>query len=299
MQKFTDALLRQFRLNRSRNLLHTDVERLLEIDPTFLAALEDLLADPAAAAALQGDALAEQAAATLVERIYAVNQYIQVDERTRQRLKDIYVASWQELIESRDIEGTLRGFHYPRIQAVLEGLYPPALKEALRRIPTVNEVPCSEYSPALQLQLFRLDPVTLRQPLLDVGCGSRAQLVRYLRSQGVEAHGIDRSLKVTAPYLTEIDWFAYRFEPGRWGTILANLSFTNHFVYAEHYDLGAAKRYPAKYREILESLAPGGNFLYAPNAPLLEAGIVDMESQIERWSISTGHAVTRIETSEV
>jgi hypothetical protein len=294
LQKFTEALRRQFNLNRSKNLLNADVESLLEIDGTFLAALEELLADPAAASALQGDDLAGQAAATLVERIYAVNQYIQVDELTWRALKQIYIQSWRKLIESRDIEGTLRGFHYPQIQAVLEGVYPPALKEALRRIPTVHEVPCSEYSPELQLRLFRLDPVTLREPLLDIGCGSRAQLVTYLRTHGVEACGIDRSLKVHAPYLTKIDWFAYHFEPGRWGTIVANLSFTNHFVYAGHYDPEAAKRYPAKYLQILASLAPGGSFRYAPEVPMLERLIYETEYQWDKWPISPGHTVISV-----
>ena len=68
--------------------------------------------------------------------------------------------------------------------------------------------------------------------MIDVGCGSQANLVTYFRALGIEAYGIDRHLETHKPYLDQVDWFDYDFEAGRWGTIVSHMSFTNHLNYA-------------------------------------------------------------------
>jgi hypothetical protein len=295
MRKLNQALQRQLNLNESKNLLHTQVEQLLEIDPLFLAALEELLASSEAGMASFNLAeIAADAAAALVAKIYAINQYIQVDSQAKQALKQIYVQSWQKIVATRDIEATLRNDHYPKIKVYLATLYPQTLRAALQTSPNLGHVPCSEYSAELQMHLFRLDLATLKEPLLDIGCGSQAYLVNYLRSQGIDAYGIDRIIQQKAEFLTETDWFELKLEPKRWGTILSNLSFANHLVYAQRYDPNSVPRYMQKYLEILDSLSAGGSFIYAPAVEILEAQTDERKFCTEKWPVSAQYAVTRI-----
>jgi hypothetical protein len=295
MPKLTTALERQLKLNESKNLLHIQVEQLIEIDPTFLAALEELLANSATGApGFNLDEIATDAASALIAKIYAINQYIQVDSQAKQLLKQIYVQSWQKIIATRDIEATLRNDHYPEIKAYLAALYPQTLRDALQTSPNLGHVPCSEYSAELQMHLFRLDLATLKEPLLDIGCGSQAYLVNYLRSQGIEAYGIDRIIQQKTEFLTETDWFELELEPGRWGTVLSNLSFANHLVYAQRYAPNRVPRYMQKYLEILDSLSTGGSFIYAPSVESLEAQTDERKFCTEKWPVSAQYAVTRI-----
>ena len=271
MPELSKALRNQLKRNESKNLLHAQVEQLLEIDPTFLAALEELLADAKASPAnFNLDEIAADAASSFIDKIYAINQYIQIDNSAKQFLRQIYIQSWQKLSETRDIESTLRNDHYPRIRDFLTNLYPRSLAEAIQFSPTLNRVPCSEYSAELQIRLFRLDLSTIHQPVLDIGCGSQANLVTYLRSRHIEAFGMDRIIKQKSDYLMETDWFEMRLGSNQWGTVLSNLSFANHLVYTQRYEPNHVPRYLRKYQEILGSLLPGGTFIYAPDVESLE-----------------------------
>jgi hypothetical protein len=69
--------------------------------------------------------------------------------------------------------------------------------------PTVS----AEYSPELQLSILGLELRDLTEPILDLGCGARAELVRYLRARGKRAVGIDRHLS-TEDGARRADWFS-------------------------------------------------------------------------------------------
>ena len=56
----------------------------------------------------------------------------------------------------------------------------------------LNNTVCGGYSPSLQLRVLDLIYERLAEPVLDVGCGRDAPLIRHLRERGVEAFGIDR-----------------------------------------------------------------------------------------------------------
>jgi hypothetical protein len=298
MPQLSKALRSQLKRNESKNLLHAQVEQLLEIDPTFLAALEELLAGAKANPAnFNLDEIAADAASSFIDKIYAINQFIQVDNSAKQSLKQIYIESWQKLSETRDIESTLRNHHYPRISEFLAKLYPQALAEAIQFSPTLNRVPCSEYSAELQIRLFRLDLSTMHQPVLDIGCGSQANLVTYLRSRHIEAFGMDRIIRQKADYLMETDWFEMQLGSNKWGTILSNLSFANHLVYTQRYEPNHVPRYLKKYHEILDSLIAGGAFIYAPGVESLEGQTMPEKFHTEKWAISPQHIVTRVKKS--
>jgi hypothetical protein len=295
MSKLNQALQRQLKLNERKNLLHAEVQQMIEIDTTFLAALEELLMDTSAGAEhFDLDKLSADAASALIDRIYTVNQYIQIDNEAKQSLKAIYVQSWQKLAKTRNIESTLRNDHYPRIKAFLAQLYPSGLAKALQNSPTLNFVPCSEYSAELQMRLFRLELSTITEPVLDIGCGSQAILVTYLRSHHIEAYGIDRTIKQKFDFLNEMDWFDMQLDYNNWGTIVSNLSFANHMVYAQRYEPESVPRYQKKYLEILGSLKAGGSFNFAPSVESLEILTNNKNYHTEHWSITAQHTVTKV-----
>lgn len=133
----------------------------------------------------------------------------------------------------------------------------------------IQAVACSEYSANLQLSILQIDLKNLKEPILDIGCGHEMNLVNYLRKKGFEAFGIDRFDNKNNFYIKN-NWLEYNYEPGKWGTIISNLAFSNHF---NHHNLrldGNFSDYAQKYMEILAGLKYGGSFYYAPNLPFIE-----------------------------
>ena len=295
MRNLDRALQNQQTLNERKNLLHSQAEQLMELDPTFLAALEELITSPTIHLSdTQLDEISTYAANALIERIYSTNQYIQIDSTSRALLSSIYRESWLKLKESNDIELTLRDHHYPRLRSFLGGLYPQSISDSLRSTVALGQVTSSEYSADFQMRLLRIEPLSIKEPILDIGCGKESHLVRYLRSLTLEAFGIDRSTPQGTDYLLNADWFTYDLSTFKWGTIISNLSFANHAVYASRYDRGQSTKYIDRYTEILSSLAPGGSFTYAPAVDYLESAIDSSKFTAECWSASKPLRVARV-----
>lgn len=295
MQRLNEALACQLNLNQTKNLLHSEAERLLEVDATFVAAIEELLSSPPdVTARFRVDEIAAEAADSLIDRIFTINQYVHLDGEARKSLAGIYVGTWRRMVETLDIEQTLRAYHFPQIHAFLEDLYPEALREALRSPTEVGQVPSSEYSAELQMRVLRLDESRMREPILDLGCGRNACLVRQLRAWNLEAYGIDRRVERPAGFVTNADWFDYDLGDSRWGTIIAHLAFTNHVVYCQRYDPARILRYARRYGEILDSLAPGGSFVYTPGVALLEDSIEKERYRVSSWRVSAQFTATSV-----
>ena len=97
MHKVNKPLQKQLDLNERKNLLHAGVAQLLEVEPTFLAALEELLSSPTdAMPANTLEAVCAKAADSFIAKIHSLNQYIQIDRYAKDRLKAIYKESWQK-----------------------------------------------------------------------------------------------------------------------------------------------------------------------------------------------------------
>lgn len=133
----------------------------------------------------------------------------------------------------------------------------------------VISIPCSEYDAEFQLNILNINLEKIKEPILDLGCGSNAKLVCYLRGLSIEAYGIDRIIKSTS-HVIKADWFEYKFKPNYWGTIISHLSFTNHFKRNHFKKNGNHIAYARKYMELLDSLKPGGEFYYTPDLPFIE-----------------------------
>ncbi|MFD1423343.1 class I SAM-dependent methyltransferase [Laceyella tengchongensis] len=139
----------------------------------------------------------------------------------------------------------------------------------------VRRVPCAEYDASFQLELLQIEPANLREPVLDIGCGAQALLVNALREQGIDAYGLERLDQVENPFIYAANWLDFHFVPDKWGTIISNMAFSNHFWHHHIRKDGDYASYAQKYMEILRSLQVGGSFVYAPGLPFVEDILTD------------------------
>jgi len=158
-------------------------------------------------------------------------------------------------------------------------------------------VACSEYPSDLQMNILNIKLKDLIEPVLDIGCGRELNLVNYLRDNGIEAYGIDR-FDNENPFYTKTDWLEYNFEMEKWGSLISNLGFSNHFI---HHNLrvdGNYREYAQKYMDILSSLKIGGSFYYAPDLPFIEKHL-DSSKYLYTGNIIEGYVYKSIRITRI
>ncbi|NLG49667.1 MAG: class I SAM-dependent methyltransferase [Chloroflexi bacterium] len=220
------------------------------------------------------------------------NQFITLSKQDREALNIIYTAYLEEMVrmvtEERD-EAEVAQLLYQTVDAHLH-----RLQAFVARLGAAHSeggtslldasVVCEEYPVPLQLDVLGLGPDQLREPILDVGCGSRGLLVAHLRALGLEAYGIDRQIE-PAEGLYEADWLEYPLAPSTWGTILSHMAFSNHFLFHHLYKRGTPEAYARRYMELLRGLQVGGMLLYTPGLPFIERLLPPDEFQVERHNV--------------
>lgn len=197
---------------------------------------------------------------------YQVNQYTYFSEESQSHIRIIYLTLIRELNQLDLPLEEIEDRHYKRISSFI--------KESNFSIYQINhndnqlaqQFVCAQYSGEFLCKL--LDITNVKGPVLDVGCGTHANLVTYLRSMNIEAYGIDRD--TLADCCSSIDWFEFDYENEKWNTIISNLSFTSHFLYHHLHDEELANQYASTYMEILQSLKKNGKWVYAPSIPFFE-----------------------------
>ena len=209
----------------------------------------------------ESDEQAEQITGALVHWLRARNQFLEVDRADEQLL--------QASVE-RTLEVVASGASVER--ALLRHRSELATWVRARLGPMPRDVVAAAYSPALQWDVLGLSEAVVRPPVLDVGCGEQAELVRFLRGRGIAAHGIDRA--VPEELGQAADWLRFDYGEARYGCVLSHLGFSLHFL---HHHLARSERafdYARTYMAILRALAPGGRFVYTPGLPFIE-GLLD------------------------
>jgi len=271
MPSIERSIKQQLDVNNSKNLLFENAAQVMSIDSGFLAALEEYLKSDAGEQAEDIDSeLVSFTTNEFIKRLHSINPYLRINKAQTENLQQIYRETWQRMRTTKAIKATLNEFHYPQLSQWLAKLYPEKFQKALKSASNVRHVTYGEYSAELQIELLGIETANVKQPILDIGCGSQANLVTYFRSQGIEAYGIDRHLEIHRPYLDQVDWSDYPFESGKWGTIVAHMSFTNHLNYAYLNDISQLEHYLLKMKAILASLSISGSFHYAPGLPFVE-----------------------------
>lgn len=240
------------------------------IDAPILASLVGASLEPPDARALRED---------LVRWLRAKNQFIAIDADTEAEIETALTRLATEMgsCSLGDAQDTL--------DDALDGLA-SVVRQSLGQAP--REVVASEYAPDIQLAVLGLKLSDVTSPVLDVGCGSRALLVRHLRGLGHDVTGIDRDATEEA---TRADWLTFDYGAARWKTVLSHLGFSLHFLRAHRASEDDARKYAETYIRITRSLMPMGIFAYAPSLPFFESVLPAGRFRVEHHRIHGGETL--------
>jgi hypothetical protein len=193
------------------------------------------------------------------------NQYLELSKNEYSRILSIYI----ELVQN------LRSIAYgsrskTQIQTIVQEHRIKLIELLYKKTEKIDVIiPCAEYTNRFQQKMLRLNSDTLMQPVLDIGCGRKASLIKDLHKNGIKAFGLDQYISKEAYILCD-NWLEYEFEANTWGTVISHMSFTNHYRRCITYKSKEQSKYETKFLEILESLKKGGSFIYCPSLPEVE-----------------------------
>lgn len=265
MDNFKKSIDEQIASNRGKNLFHVEVPASIE----FIGLLVDNLKEISSLSVEQEEELIDYTAEKVLQEFCRINQYYSFGQPERQELRNIYAELFSNIRNNNLSFTALSETHFKNLRIFLYKTNPFAGKIYPQLDEDLQPVACSEYTPELQLEIMSLNIKEIMEPVLDIGCGRQGNLVKYLRGEGIEAHGFDR-LPGNLPYLTSADWLEYSYGASKWGTIVSHLGFSNHFHHHHLRTDGDFINYAIKYMEILHALIPGGSFHYAPGLPFIE-----------------------------
>ncbi len=219
-----------------------------------------------------------------IEEFCRVNQYYSFNSKTKEELKAIYSDLLKNIQNKIFTVEEITRIHFEKLKNWLQESNSFAEKIYTDKEDTIEPVACFEYSPELQVSILKIDIKQLMHPVLDIGCGRQGSFVNYIKSNKIVAYGIDR-FKFTSPDLDTADWLEYDYGEDKWGTVISNLGFSNHF---KHHNLrkdGNYIEYAKKYMDILRSLKVRGSFHYAPDLPFIEKFLDKNQFSIKIYKI--------------
>jgi SAM-dependent methyltransferase len=226
--------------------------------------------------------LARQFVHSSLEFTYTNNQYVHLNQEEQQRLLSLYQSYLQgmkAILKSspsfQTFEAdffTLMKDHFKDLSSSISRFFDRETGWKEKENIILKQVVCSEYSPEFQLDLLGLTLDSMVQPVLDLGCRKKGPLVSYLRDKGISAIGVDRIVEKVQG-LREVDWFDLDFIPESWGTVIFHMAFSNHFAFHHRYKKGKPTQYARLYMQIIQSLKPGGSFVYSPGLPFIERNL--------------------------
>lgn len=220
---------------------------------------------------------------------FSQNDYRQLQSLYKDLFKRVYRIAMQEKLCNEEIQHLFRS-HYKNLQTFLFDSNGHEIFKKYKESPELFTVKCAEYTPQFQMSLLKIRLSVIRQPVLDVGCGTQGSLVHFLSKRGIEAYGIDRNVQ-HINNLQQANWLDYTFTPNIWGTIISHMAFSNHFMHHHLRTDGDFKDYAKKYMEILKSLKRGGSFIYAPSLPFMEEII---RSSTDAYTVNTNEHSTKV-----
>ena len=254
------AIRGQIALNHNTNLFYVDFPTNARLLPDFIRAIQEA----ASTSPAEQSRMVEFAAHSTVKVLYSKNQFISIPDTLFEELKSLYSETLRLTALGCGEEELIRS-HQERLSLWVRQLYPQRHRMALRQNREIGTVTCAEYSPELIERAYQIDLRYLDEPILDIGCGENGSLVKRLISLNKQAEGFDRGVGKDADAIKAGDWLTYAYGSGRWGTVFANMSFSNHSIYHQSEKTEFSEEYHAVYQAICRSLRIGGRFYYAPS----------------------------------
>lgn len=286
MQKYLQSIDRQIAHHQGENIF-LDQPGLFQFMQTTLDAIPGLDQLDETTEKLLVDYATDKA----LEAFCRQNQYYSFDTQAKAELRSIYAALFKRLRDRSEPAEALARDHYQRLRSWLSRTNPFAEQLYRNAEAELDPVACAEYSATLQMDLLRIDPDTLLPPVLDIGCGQEGRLVRFLNEQGIEAFGFDR-FRFSTAHLVAADWLEYDYGVEKWGTIISNLAFSNHFIHHNLRPDGNYIAYGNTYMRILNALRPGGTFHYAPDLPFIEKYLNNRQFAVAKYPLAGVAAMT-------
>jgi len=278
--KYRKNIDKQIESNQGKNLLLDEKALSLRfIDETIksISDLDHLTPD-------LEKTLIDYATDKALEEFARVNQYYAFNTKAKEALREIYSELFYHIKTKNKAVETISFTHYLNLKRWLKESNPFAEHLYSSADNDIKPIACSEYGEKLQLHVLKIDEPKLKGPILDIGCGKEANLVKYFLKQGFDAYGIDR-FSFTDKNLEQSDWLEYDYGVEKWGTIVSNLGFSNHFRHHHLREDGNYLEYGKKYMEILKSLKTGGCFHYAPDLPFIEQHLDANQYKVDRFQI--------------
>lgn len=289
MEALFEHIDNQIEFNKGKNLFHRNRKDLFE----FTAETKNMIKQITNIDKKSENRLLEYLTTKALEEFFRINQYYSFDVVAKQKLRAIYTDLVDSFKENRDLHEISEN-HFTRLKNWLSETNHFSEEIYTKENEKLDGIVCAEYSPLLQIKLLGIDLSSIVEPVLDIGCGKAGALVSFLRNQGIGAFGFDR-IKTETMYCSDSDWFEYDFGVQKWGTIISNLGFSNHF---KHHHLrvdGNYIEYAQKYMEILHALKIGGSFYYAPGLPFIETYLDSKEFNVTTHQVGdTDYLATKI-----
>jgi len=293
LKDFKKVIDEQIIFNQGKNFFHDDFPQNMKFCEDVVQAFERVgsLSDDDAGK------LVDYATERSLTEFCRINQFFYFGKEGRDRLRSVYQWLYTELKRGDLPIEKIAEIHYGNLKDWIlhTNLFAKNLYQ--NRESLLQPIPASEYSADFQLMILGMDADSLLEPVLDIGCGQSANLVNFLRNEGVEAYGIDRFV-YDDQYLIQGDWLDYHFRAASWGTLISNLGFSVHFIHHHLREDGEYKLYADKYMQILNSLVPGGSLYYAPGLPFIECFLDSDRFNLQVNQIS-GFNLTRVKITRI
>ncbi len=270
----------QIEFNQRKNLFHKKFNETLNFTEPTMTAIQNIGSIAPDDLSVLIDYITEK----VLQEFCRVNQYYSFQENDKADLKKLYWNLYQDIIEKKKTVEAISQAHYENLKMWLAKTNPFSQAMYQEKEAVLKPVACSEYSAFLQKNILHLNDVQLLEPILDIGCGQEGNLVKYLRENAFECYGIDR-FAGQSHFLKKADWLHVDYGIEKWGTIVSNLGFSNHFIHNHVREDGKFIEYAKKYMEILKSLQIGGCFCYAPDLPFIERYLDENIYSIKKYDI--------------
>lgn len=280
MDEYRACIDQQLRFNRSKNLFHSQTHRPLKFNGLTL----DIIQRLNTINQHDHNLLVNYTTDKVLQEFCSVNQYFVFQETDIIDLRKIYSDLFFNIIKKDAQINLLTSEHYENLKYWMQKTNPFSRTLYQEKGAVLDNVVCSEYSAELQRKILHIGCGKLYEPILDIGCGKTGNLVNSLRKDGFEAYGIDR-FSESSSYLDKKEWLEFDYGIEKWGTIVSNMSFSNHFVHNHLREDGDFVRYAQKYMGILKSLKIGGCFCYAPDLPFIEQWLDKEQFSLMKYKI--------------
>jgi hypothetical protein len=189
LEELTEFINRQIQSNEDVNPFFRALEEVITIDEDFRKKVLELKQ--------QGGTdireLAHMIAKAVISGFFSINQSISPLMGTRMNW-GTSTATPIRCPTENNFEQTIQS-RFQKLAGWIARLYPDRYAQPLSQEPCIGHVIDNEYTVKFQTSVFGFHLDALQEPIIDIGCGPNAYLVRELMKKHKDVIGIDRLIE--------------------------------------------------------------------------------------------------------